>query len=164
MSLDYKRLESFPVIGTVAYTKQNDKVTNATAVWTAWPLTASYRVENPTLPLVTTKTFRTAGFAKINLDLSYTMGLGETGNSFQLKIEQSSDGINFYRIPNESVSSGTSTLTQREFTFVGTVNAGNSTISIGLDIFYRFMRVSAKETIGGSTFGTLTCEATLAGL
>lgn len=163
MSLDYKKLESFPIFGTVVKTQTGDHTTTLTATRTEWALTSAYRTENLALPTVTTKTFRTAGFTKLDLAVSYTMGAGETGNSIQLKVEQSPDGINFYRIPNETVSTGTSTLAAREFTFVG-ANAANATISIGLDIFYRYMRVSAKETIGSTTYGTTYVEATLAGL
>lgn len=160
MSLYYKKQHSFPVVGSVVYTYENDKTTILTATRTPIALTAAYQAESGTNP---TKSFRTAGQSKLNLDISYTMGAGETGNSIQLKVEGSSDGKNFYRIPNEAVSTGTSTLTAREFTFVG-VNAANATISIGLDIFYKYMRVSAKETIGASTFGTVFIEGTLSGL
>ncbi len=98
----------------------------------------------------------------MNLDVLYTMGATESTNSIELKVEGSPDGTNWYRLPNESVSSGTSTLTAREFTFVGT-NADAATISIGIDIFYKFIKVSAKETGVASNAGTVYVEATLSG-
>jgi hypothetical protein len=108
------------------------------------------------------KSIKTGGFSKLNLDVLYTMGATESSNSIELKVEGSPDGTNFYRIANEAVSGGTSTLTAREFTFVG-VNAAAATISIGLDIFYKYVKVSAKETGVASNAGTAYIEATLSG-
>lgn len=164
MALYYKKQPTFPVIGTVAYTFEGDNTTILTATRTAWTLASTYptaeNVLTPTLPI---KSFRTAGQAKLNLDVSYTEGAGETSNSIELKIESSSDNKNWYRIPNEVVSSGTSTLTAREFTFVG-ADGGNATISIGLDIFYLYMRISAKETGVATNAGTVFIQGTLSGL
>lgn len=108
------------------------------------------------------KTFETGGFSKMNLSILYTMGAAETSNSIEVKVEESYDGTNFYRIPNETVSGGTSTLTAREFTFVGT-DAGAATISIPLDIFYKYVKVSFKETGVAANAGTLYAEVTLSG-
>lgn len=145
MCLYYANQVSFPVIGTKSDTTR-----------TSVALTAAYDVANKT------KILETGGYSKLNLDVLYTMGATETLNSIELRIEGSPDKTNFYRIPNESVSTGTSTLTAREFTFVG-VNADVATISIGLDIFYKYMRISAKETGVVTNFGTVYCEATLSG-
>ena len=105
---------------------------------------------------------KTAGHSKLDLDLLYTMGATETSNSIEVKVECSTDGINFYRIPNESTTGGTSTLTAREFTFVG-ADAAATTISIGLDIFYKYVKVSLKETGVVTNFGTVYVEGTLSG-
>jgi hypothetical protein len=110
-----------------------------------------------------TKTFKVGGYSKLDLAILYTMGAAETANSIEIQVEQSSDGVNFYRIPNETVSGGTSTLTAREFTFVGT-NAAAATISIGLDIFYKYIKVSVKETGVAANAGTAYVEGTLSGL
>ena len=98
----------------------------------------------------------------VNLDVLYTMGSGETSNSIEIKVEGSPDGVNFYRLANESVSGGTSTLTAREFTFVGT-NGAEATISLGLDIFYEYVKISAKETGVAANKGTVYGEVTLLG-
>ena len=110
-----------------------------------------------------TKIFETGGFSKLNLDLLYTMGSGETSNSIEVRIQGSTDRTNFYRIPNETVSGGTSTLTAREFTFVGT-NAAAATISIGIDIFYKYLQVSVKETGVVTNAGTIYVEGLLSGI
>lgn len=145
MGLKYNTVLSVPVIGT------KDGTTR-----TSVALTTAYDVANKT------KIIPTGGYSKINFDVLYTMGAAETANSIELRIDASSDGTNFYRIANESVSGGTSTLTAREFTFVG-VNADVATISIGLDIFYKFVRISAKESGVASNAGTVYVEATLCG-
>lgn len=120
-------------------------------------LTAAYDVANKT------KTMETGGFSKINIDVLYTTGAGETSNSIEMRTECSNDGVNFYRIPNETVSAGTSTLTQREFTFVGAAAATAYTISIGLDIFYKYMKFSFKESGVTTNFGTVFAEYTISG-
>lgn len=144
MGLYYPTTDAFAIIGT----KTGSTRTSVT-------LPTSY-------DSVVTKTFKAEGFSKMNLDILYTMGATETSNSIELKVEGSPDGTNFYRIPNETVSSGTSTLVAREFTFVGT-NAAAATISIGLDIFYKYIKVSAKETGVATNAGTAYVEATLCG-
>lgn len=145
MSLEYTSQQTFPIIGTKSGTTV-----------TAVALTNSYDVANKT------KIIPTGGMSKLNLDILYTMGATESSNSIELRIEGSPDGTNFYRIPNENVTAGTSTLTAREFMFVG-ANAAAATISIGLDIFYKYVRVSVKETGVDSNAGTIYVEATLSG-
>lgn len=149
MSLNYPLQISFAAIGS------KDGTTR-----TSITLESTYQTESgQTKP---TKTFNVAGYAKLNLDLLYTMGAAETTNSIEIKIEGSVDGTNYYRIPNDSTSNGVSTLTAREFTFVGT-NAAAATISIGLDIFYKKIKVSIKETGVASNKGTIFGDVTLSG-
>lgn len=144
MSLFYKSQVIFPIKGT--------KTTSGTRT----PIALGSAYDTP-------KAFKTGGYSKLNLDILYTMGAAETANSIELQIEGSSDGVNYYRIPNETVSAGTSTLTAREFTFVGT-NAAAATISIGLDVFYKFVRVSVKESGVAANAGTVYIDGTLSGL
>lgn len=123
---------------------------------TSVALTNAYDVANKT------KIIPCGGYSKINFDILYTMGSGETSNSIEARVRCSPDGTNFYRLPNEAVSAGVSTLTTREFTFVG-ADAAAATISIGLDIFYKFVEISTKETGVASNAGTVYVEATLSG-
>lgn len=109
-----------------------------------------------------TRTFTAGGFSKLNLDFVYTMGASETANTIEVKVEGSPDRTNWYRISNDSTSGGTSTLTQREFQFAG-ANGAAATFSIFLDIAYKYIRVSAKETGVASNKGNVFCEATLSG-
>lgn len=146
MELNYSSQQTFPIVGTKTTALARTGVT----------LTAAYDVANKT------KVFSTGGFSKLNLDVLYTMGATETSNSIEIRIQGSPDGTNFYRIPNESVSGGTSTLTRREWTYVG-ADAAAATISIGLDIFYKYVEVSFKETGVITNFGTVYAEATLSG-
>ena len=64
----------------------------------------------------TTKSFAVGGFPKLELNVSYLAGVGETSNSLQIAIDSSNDGVTWFRLVNDSVSDGTSTLTQRQFT------------------------------------------------
>lgn len=142
MALKYEVQQNIVLIGSKSGTTR----TSAT-------LTSTY---------TNTATQKVEGMSKINLDILYTMGSGETSNSVEIKVEGSPDGTNWYRIPNESAAAGTSTLTAREFTFVGT-NAAEATISIGLDIFYKWVKVSVKETGVVTNFGTVFVESTISG-
>lgn len=108
-------------------------------------------------------TFPTGGYSTIVLDILYTTGATETSNSIELLIEGSPDGVNYYRLSNESASGGTSTLTQREFTFVGASAATAYSVSIRMDIAYKNMRIEAKETGVVTNKGTAYIEATLSG-
>lgn len=159
MGLYYPNQTTFAAWGSVALVYQNDKATISTATRTPVTLESSYQSESPT---VATKTFATAGFSKLNLDILYTMGASETSNTIEIQFEGSPDGVNFYRIPNESTSTTTSTLYQREIQFAG-ANGAATTISFGLDIFYNFVRVSAKETGVAANKGTVFGQVTLLG-
>lgn len=149
MSLYYKSQDPRVLVGskTTAGTRTSVALTNA------------YQTEDGTVP---TKSFKTAGYSRAVFDLLYTMGATETSNSIEVRLEGSPDGVNWYRIPNDAASGGTSTLTAREFTFVGT-NAAAATISIMLDISYKFMRLALKETGVVTNAGTAFCEVTLSG-
>ena len=149
MSLYYANISTFAGIGSKSGTTR-----------TSIDLESTYQTESgQTKP---TKTFAAGGYSKMNIDLLYTMGSGETSNSIEIKIEVSADGTNWYRIPNDSTSGDTSTLTAREFTFVGT-NAAAATIGVGIDIFYQFIKVSIKETGVASNKGTIYGDVTLLG-
>lgn len=132
----------------------------AAGVRTGIELESTYSTTEVTEP---TRIFETGGYTKLNLDGIYTMGATEAANSIEIKIEGSPDRTNWYRLANDSTSSGTSTLTQREFTFVGS-DAASATISIFLDVAYKYVRVSCKETGVATNKGNVFVEATLSGL
>lgn len=138
--------EAIPLIGTKSGTTR-----------TAILLTAAYDVSNKT------QTFETKGISKLNFSILYTTGSAETANSIEIRIETSSDRTNWYRIPNEAVSTGTSTLTVREFTFVEASAATAAPISLPLDTQDKYMRISVKESGVSSNFGTVYIEVVLSG-
>lgn len=146
--LNYNTHTTIPVFGSKSGTTR-----------TSVELESTYQTDEA---VEAVKTLPCGGYSKMNLDILYTMGSAETSNSIEVRIEGSPDGTNFYRIANESVTGGTSTLTQREFTFVGT-NGTTATISIGLDIFYKYIKIAAKETGVASNKGSIYGEVTLSG-
>lgn len=148
MSLTYKTQNPVVLIGS--------KTSDGTR--TGIELESTYSTTQDTEP---TKVFKSGGHSKLTLDVNYTMGAAETTNSIEMKVEGSPDGINFYRLPIDTTVTQ-STLTAREWTFVGT-NAAAATISVILDIAYKWMRVSFKETGVITNKGTLFCEGTLSG-
>ena len=138
--------EAIPLIGTKSGTTR-----------TAVALTASYDVSNKT------QTFGTKGISKLNFSILYTKGSAEPSNSIDIRIESRADRTNWYRIPNESVSGGTSTLTVREFTFVEASASTAAPISLPLDIQDKYIRISVKESGVVSNFGTVYVEVVLSG-
>lgn len=110
----------------------------------------------------TTKTFATGGFSKLNLDILYTQGAAETSNAVNIVLEASPDGVNFYQLTNESASTTTSTLYQRQFLFTAASVLANS-FTLGIDVFYKNMRVSVSETGVAANAGNVYIEATLSG-
>lgn len=110
----------------------------------------------------TTKTFATGGFSKLNLDILYTQGAAETNNAVNIVLEASPDGVNFYQLTNEAATTTTSTLYQRTFVFTAASVLANS-FTLGIDIFYKNMRVSVSETGVAANVGNVYIEATLSG-
>lgn len=110
-----------------------------------------------------TEDFPTGGMSKINFSILYTTGSGETNNSVEIRIRTSPERTNWYQIPNEAVSAGTSTLTLREFTFVGASAATAYSFSLPIDTQDEFMEIALKETGVASNAGTVYVEATLSG-
>lgn len=145
----YPITKSFVIIGSKT----------AAGVRTGIELESTYSTTETTEP---TKIFETGGYTKLVLDSIYTMGASETTNSIEIKVEGSPDRTNWYRIANDSTTTDTSTLTQREFTFVGSDGAA-ATIQIFLDIAYKYVRVSCKETGVVTNKGNVFVEATLVG-
>ena len=146
MSLFFRSQDLFPVFGT--------KLTVAPFTRTPVTLTAAYTGNS--------KELKVAGYSKFNLDILYTMGATESANTIEIKMEGSYDGVNWYRIPNESNSSGVSTLYARNWVYTG-VDAAAAPISIGIDIFYKYLKVSVQETGVVTNAGTIFAEATLSG-
>ncbi len=130
----------------------------AAGVTTGVQLESTYGTDESTAP---TKSFSTGGASKLSLDIKYTMGATETSNSVQLKIESSPDSVNWYRLPIDTTVTQ-STITAREWTFVGT-DAAAANINIFLDIAYKYMRISCKESGVASNKGNVFVEALLSG-
>ena len=146
MSLFFRSQDLFPVFGT--------KLASAPFTRTPVALTNAYTGN--------AKELKVGGYSKLNLDILYTMGAAESANTLEIKMEGSFDGVNWYRIPNESATNGVSTLYARNWTFTGT-DAAAATISIGIDIFYKYVKVSVQETGVVANAGTIFAEATLSG-
>ena len=95
------------------------------------------------------KSFTTGDNPKLELTGQYTAGAGETSNSIELMVESSSDGTNWFRILNEAVTNGTSTLTQREFTLVQATTYG----TLGYDAESAPFTAGLKVTGAGGATG-----------
>lgn len=146
----------------LGYTYQNTLVligSKTGTTRTAVALTTGYDVANKT------KSFPTGGISKVNFSISYTTGAAETNNNLDIRVRTSpaDDRTNWYQIPNESVSGGVSTLTLREFTFVGASGATEYAFSLPIDVQDEYTEISVKESNVASAAGTVYVEATLSG-
>lgn len=149
MSERYPLTKNFVIIGS--------KTSAGTR--TGIELESTYSTTEDTEP---TKVFEVAGYTKMNLDFIYTMGATETANTIEVIIEASPDRVNWYRLATDTTTNGTSVLNAREWTFTGADGAA-ATFQIFIDVAYKYVRVSCKESGVVTNKGNVFCEATLAG-
>lgn len=109
-----------------------------------------------------TKAFSTATMSKVNFSFSYIVGAAETANVLNVVLSTSSDGVNYYQSLNNSVSAGTTTITQATYQFTGAV-AATYTFSMPIDVQDLWMQIQVFETGVASNFGTCYCEVELSG-
>jgi len=101
--------------------------------------------------------FTTEGFSKLSLDISYAMGATETLNTMEIKLDASHNGSDWY------------TLVIDETTTVSEISPRAWQISVDgnyniiVDIAYKFMRCSIKETGVVTNAGTASITYTLSG-
>lgn len=103
------------------------------------------------------KSFETEGFSKIAIDIGYVMGGAESDNTLELQLEASSDNVNWYSLVIDS-SDSISVITDRQWQMA----PGNRNIFV--DIGYKFMRASVKESGVAANAGTASVTITLSGL
>ena len=121
----------------------------AAGVTTGATLTDYYNFDG-----TTSKATETGGSSKWELNGVYTVGAGETSNSLQIVVEASSDRINWYRLLNESISDGTSTLTKREWTIAQTTEYG----TLGYDAEDAGFTAGLKVTGAGGATGYIESD------
>jgi hypothetical protein len=107
------------------------------------------------------KEFSTYGMEKMVLYVNYTTGAAETNNSIEIKVEFTPDNAAFYQETNAADSGGTTTLTQKEYTFVGASAATSYKFSVPIELADNVVKVSIKETGVAANAGTATVLATL---
>lgn len=86
--------------------------------------------------------------------LRYITGSGETNNSVEVRVEFSPDGTLWYQEVDETVASGTSTVTLVERTFVGASAATTYSLRFAVPVADKFIRFALKETGVVTNFGT----------
>lgn len=111
-----------------------------------------------------TKTIAVAGAEEAILFVNYTTGSGETSNSIEIKVEFGPTDTDVYQDVNEAVSSGTSTLYQKEYTFVGASAATSYKFRLPIPVADKFMKVSIKESGVSTNAGTATVKTTFSGI
>lgn len=102
--------------------------------------------------------FATGGFQKLSLDLTYAMGAAESANTLQFQLEHSpDDGVTWYKLVIDTTTTS-SAITAREWTM------GADNLNVIVDIAYKKMRLSLKESGVATNAGTASVSITLSGL
>ena len=94
---------------------------------------------------------------KLSIDIDYAQGASETGNICHLTLEHSTDGTNWYSLVIDETNT-VSDITAREWNITG-----DAALNIILDVAYKNIRVSIKESGVGSNAGTATVVLTTSG-
>ncbi len=108
-----------------------------------------------------TMTVPVSGFVQGVFDIEYTRGSGETSAKLEVRIRVSRNGTDWYQIVNEAVSGGVSDLTPRVFTVSSA--ASPVKVSLPIDLMYKHIEVSARETGVTTNYGTVSVHYTLSG-
>ena|SRR3990167_2721090 len=122
MSLGYTYLNTIPLIGTKSGTTRTST------------LATSAFADN--LSRITP----IGGASTIELSILYT---SEKDNNFEVRVETGPDATNMYRLVNESISAGNSTLTLR--TFIVTPTTSAFAFALPIDVSNKYIRVSVRE-------------------
>lgn len=110
-------------------------------------LTDAYAANEYVLPV--------GGMEKVSLDIGYTAN--DATNVMEMKIEHSTDGTNWYQLVIDDTNT-VSDITGREWNITGSAN-----LNVIVDIAYKEIKISIKETVNASTAGTATVVATACG-
>lgn len=97
------------------------------------------------------------GMEKLTLDIDYAQGASETGNICEFKIEHSTDGTNWYQLVIDDTNT-VSDIIGREWNITG-----DAKLNIIIDIAYKEIKISAKESGVSTNEGSLTMVASVAG-
>lgn len=98
------------------------------------------------------------GMSKLSLDIDYTRGATEASSKLQMQIEHSTDNVNWYSLVIDETST-VSTITPRVWELEGT-----NKVNIILDIAYKNIRISVKESGAVTNAGTVSIGYVVSGL
>lgn len=104
------------------------------------------------------KVIPVAGMSKLSLDIDYAQGSAETGNKLHFKIEHSTDETNWYQLVIDDTTT-VSDITAREWNITG-----DASLNVLVDIAYKFIKISVKESGVAVNAGTATITSLLSGL
>jgi hypothetical protein len=102
------------------------------------------------------KAFETGGVSKLSLDIIYDMDAGETANTFDFQLEASTNATDWFSLVIDSTTT-VSELSPRVW------QMSEGSLNVIVDVAYKYMRMSVRETGVASTFGTASVTATLSG-
>lgn len=104
------------------------------------------------------KEFTATGFSKLSLDIDYARGAAEAASKMQFTLEHSTDGVNWHSLVIDNTST-LSEITPRVWE-IGTTGK----LNVIIDIAYKQLRMSIKESDVVTNAGSATIVATLSGL
>lgn len=102
--------------------------------------------------------FHVGGHSKLSLDINYARGATEAASKMQFKLEHSPDeGVNWYSLVIDETTT-ISTITAREWEIGNTAK-----LNVLIDIAYKQMRLSVKESGVVTNAGNVSVTYTLSG-
>lgn len=91
------------------------------------------------------------GMEKLSLDINYDAN--DASNVLEMTVEHSTNGTDWYSLVIDDTAT-VSDITAREWNITG-----SASLNVLLDIAYKNVRVSIKETVNASTAGSATIVA-----
>jgi len=148
--MTYENQREYPVLGTFTGDKK-------LIIDTPVTLTGSYAAaRSAVIPI--------AMGEQAILNIAYTMGAAETGNSLNFKIEFSTNGVTYHQDISQTTASGAATLYKLEYTFAATGAAGTyDYIRFPLPIAEGYAKIWVKETGIAANGGLCYVTATVSG-
>ena len=126
------------------------RIQQAVTAFDAVTLTADYADNAYVLPV--------GGMTKLSLDIDYAQGAAETGNICHFKIEHSTDETNWHQLVIDETTT-VSDITAREWNITG-----DAALNVIIDIAYKFVKISVKESGVAANAGSATVVALVSGM
>jgi len=110
-----------------------------------------------------TASFATSTMSQVNFSIYFKLGAAETSNVLHIQVSSSADKTNWYQQVNDSVTTGTTVLTQAEYQFTGATATNAYLLSLPLAVQDKWTQIAVYESGVSSNYGRCYVEVTVSG-